>query len=71
MGSWARGGGLPWTLSTPEPSERGSARQAVWDGGARSLLVSVLGRRVSVELTPVASRPDLCYYLAPPSRQQR
>lgn len=51
--------GFLWTLSTPEPSEHGSARQAGWDGGARSLLASVLGHRVSVELTPVASGPHL------------
>lgn len=48
--------GFPWTLSTPEPSECGLARQAGWDGGGRSLLFSVLA---CVFLLNSRSRPDL------------
>ena len=48
--------GFPWTLGTPESSECGSARQAGWDGGARSLLFSVLA---CVFPLNSRSRPDL------------
>lgn len=47
---------FPWTLRTPEPSECGSARQAGWDGGARSLLFRILA---CVFLLNSRSRPDL------------